>query len=133
MSARTSRNISYWIATVLVSVGTFAGGVFDIAHPAEVLAELGHLGYPAYFAPLLGTWKVLGALALIAPGLPRVKEWAYAGIFFDLTAAAISHAASGDPAGTVITPLVGAAVLVVSWALRPTSRKLAPGAVLANA
>ena len=59
---------------------------------------MSHLGYPAYFAVLLGVWKVLGGLAILAPRLPRLKEWAYAGMFFDLSGAAISHGSVGDTA-----------------------------------
>jgi hypothetical protein len=84
-----------------------------------------HLGYPDYFATVLGLWKVAGAVAILAPGLPLLKEWAYAGIVFDLTGAAASHAFSGDDAGKVITPIVLVGVAVASWLLRPESRRLA--------
>jgi DoxX-like family len=83
-----------------------------------------HLGYPLYFATLLGVWKLLGAIVITAPGLPRVKEWAYAGFCFDLTAAAMSHAAVGDATGDIVAPLVFLALVVASWALRPESRRL---------
>lgn len=75
-------------------------------------------------------WKILGACAILAPGLPRLKEWAYAGMFFDLTGAAVAHAIVGDSdawmgnAGHVIAPLVIVTLVVVSWALRPESRTL---------
>jgi hypothetical protein len=59
------------------------------------------------------------------PGFGRVKEWAYAGMVFDLTGASASHAASGDPVGNVVTPLVILAVVVASYLLRPESRTLA--------
>jgi hypothetical protein len=80
------------------------------------------LGYPPYLLIILGGWKLLSAPALLAPGLPRLKEWAYAGIFFDLTGAAASHAFSGDPTGKVATPLVLLLTAATSWALRPASR-----------
>jgi hypothetical protein len=57
-----------------------------------------HLGYPLYFVTILGFWKVLGAMALLAPRFPRLKEWAYAGTFFEMTGAAASHAMSGNAA-----------------------------------
>jgi hypothetical protein len=85
---------------------------------------LAHLGYPAYFATILGTWVLLGAAAIVTPDLPRVKEWAYAGMFFTLTGAALSHAASGDPSGKVLLPMVVLGAVVVSWALRPARRTL---------
>ena len=119
-----TRTIAYWIATGLVALAFLAGGAVDLSRSPQVVEGMTHLGYPAYFATILGAWKVLGGAALLAPGLPRVKEWAYAGILFDLTGAAFSHAASGDPTGKVITPLVLAALAAASWALRPEARKL---------
>ena len=81
-----------------------------------------------YFASILGFWKLAGAIAIVAPGVPRVKEWAYAGFFFNLTAAAASRAAVGDSAADVIAPLVYLALVMGSWALRPASRTLAAAA-----
>jgi hypothetical protein len=86
---------------------------------------MAHLGYPAYFATILGIWKLLGAIVVLVPGFGRVKEWAYAGMVFDLTGASASHAISGDPAGNVLTPLVILAIVVASYLLRPESRKFA--------
>jgi uncharacterized membrane protein YphA (DoxX/SURF4 family) len=123
MSDKT-KTIGYWIATGLVGLAFLAGGAGDLSQSPQVVEGMTHLGYPGYFATILGAWKVLGAAALFAPGLPRLKEWAYAGIVFDLTGAAFSHAASGDPAGKVITPLVLLALAAASWALRPEGRKL---------
>jgi uncharacterized membrane protein YphA (DoxX/SURF4 family) len=91
------------------------------------MSTLQHLGYPLYFATLAGAWKILGALAIVAPGLPRLKEWAYAGFFFELTAAAFSHASVGDSAADIIAPLGFLALVAASWALRPASRRLASG------
>ena len=101
------------------------GGVLELQRGPEVVATLNHLGYPAYFAAILGTWKLLGAIAIAAPGLPRVKEWAYAGFVFDLTSAAVSRAAVGDGAADIIAPLVFLVLVLASWALRPASRRLA--------
>ncbi|TKD11793.1 DoxX family protein [Polyangium fumosum] len=119
-----ARTIGYWVATGLLGFAFAAGGLGDLSRSPQVMEGMAHLGYPAYFATILGAWKVLGAVALLVPRFPRLKEWAYAGIIFDLTGAAASHAASGDPAGKVITPLVLVAIAAASWALRPASRKL---------
>jgi uncharacterized membrane protein YphA (DoxX/SURF4 family) len=89
-----------------------------------MLAGMTHLGYPPYFMTILGVWKILGGIAVLLPRTPRLKEWAYAGMIFDLTGAAFSHAASGDPAGKVIAPLVLAGLVAASWALRPEGRVL---------
>ncbi len=88
------------------------------------MATLGQLGYPPYLLNILGFWKVLGAVAVLVPGLPRLKEWAYAGFFFDLTGAAASHTFAGDDAGKVLAPLFFLALVAASWALRPASRRL---------
>ena len=92
-----------------------------------MLKTLAHLGYPAYFSTILGAWKLLGAIAIVAPRYPRLKEWAYAGFFFDLTAAAISHAFVGDGVGDILAPLGFLALVAASWALRPASRRLGVG------
>jgi uncharacterized membrane protein YphA (DoxX/SURF4 family) len=127
MNART---VGYWLTTGLAALAFAFGGFADLGRSPDVTAGMAHLGYPAYLATLLGIWKVLGAIAVLAPRLPRLKEWAYAGMMFDLTGAAFSHANSGDPAGRILTPLVVLAFVAASWALRPGSRVLghaAPG------
>jgi hypothetical protein len=119
-----TRTIGYWTTTGLLAFAFAAGGAFDVSGAPAVTATIAHLGYPAFFGALLGTWKLLGAAAVLAPRMPRVKEWAYAGMFFDLSSAAISHAAAGDDVGKVITPIVLLGLVVASWALRPESRML---------
>jgi len=121
----TIKTIAYWVTTVFGPASFVIGGVLNLSQSDQVVATMNHLGYPVYFASVLGAWKLLGALAIAAPGLPRVKEWAYAGFFFDLTAAAIARAAVGDAAADIIAPLVFLALVLASWALRPASRKLA--------
>lgn len=119
------KNIGYWASTGLVALAIGMGGVMDLMAPPELAAGMAHLGYPAYFLIILGLWKVAGAAAILVPRVPLLKEWAYAGIAFDLTGAAASHAFSGDGPGEVITPLVILALAATSWALRPASRRLA--------
>jgi hypothetical protein len=128
-----AKGIGYWTATTLIALETLAGGVADLGrgagmnvvggtHVAEIVTGL---GYPEYLLTLLGLWKIPGALVLLAPRAPRLKEWAYAGIVFELTGAAGSHLAHRDRARQVITPLVLAGLALTSWALRPPSRTLA--------
>ncbi|HWO08931.1 MAG TPA: DoxX family protein [Polyangiaceae bacterium] len=119
-----ARKLGYWVATGLVALAFGMGGVMDALRSPEVLAGMAHLGYPAHFALLLGVWKILGAVAVAVPGFARVKEWAYAGMFIDLTGAAVAHASAGDPAGNVLTPLLILAVVAASYLLRPESRRL---------
>ena len=119
-----TQNVLYWSSTGLAALAFAAGGLFDLSGAPAVVSTMAQLGYPAYVATLLGAWKVLGAIAILVPRGARIKEWAYAGMFFDLTGAAVSHLASGDPAGKVITPLVILGFVMASWALRPAGRNV---------
>jgi len=112
---------TYWATTGLAALALAATGLADLLRVPAIMDSLAHLGYPTYFTTILGAWELLGAAAIVAPALPQVKEWAYAGIFFALTGAALSHAASGDPAGKVLAPLVLLGVVGVSWRFRPRS------------
>jgi hypothetical protein len=120
-----ARNIGYWITTALVATTLVAGGLSDLGGAQPVVETMAHLGYPAYVAGILGVWKLLGAIAILAPGAGRVKEWAYAGIVFDLSGAIVSHASVGDSIAQYAAPIVLLALAVTSWALRPASRRLA--------
>ncbi len=126
MNSARIRTIAFWTATIFGPTSFVIGGVLGLTQSEQMRTGLQHLGYPMYFAAILGAWKLLGAIAITVPGLPRVKEWAYAGFFFDLTAAAASHLAVGDRAGDVMAPLVYLALVMTSWALRPDSRRVAP-------
>lgn len=114
----------HWIATLWVVVTNLWAGPTDILHAPPLFDDLLRLGYPAYFSTLFGLWKVLGAIALVVPGYPLVKEWAYAGFFIDFSAAIVSYAAVGDGFVSFIAPIVSMAALIVSWHLRPQSRRL---------
>jgi uncharacterized membrane protein YphA (DoxX/SURF4 family) len=119
-----SRSLTYGVATALV-VLVFAGsGLANLVGAEHVVHDMAKLGYPRYFCIVLGTWKMLGAFAVAVPRLPRVKEWAYAGMIFDLTGAAASRAASGDGAAAVVIPLGIALIVATSWWLRPLDRVL---------
>ncbi|MEM7138021.1 MAG: DoxX family protein [Myxococcota bacterium] len=113
------KKIGFWLTTVVVALVMIAGGAADFLLIDEVKAGMDHLGYPYYFARLLGTWKVLGGAAILAPGLSKLKEWAYAGIFFDLSGAFVSHASVGDGIDNLAPPLVLIVLLVASYTLRP--------------
>jgi uncharacterized membrane protein YphA (DoxX/SURF4 family) len=118
------RKIGYWTATALVVFGVASGGAAELARRPENVEGLVRLGYPVYLATLLGAWKLLGAVVLVVPRLPRLKEWAYAGIVFNMTGAAFSHAAAHDETWHVVVTLVFAGLALASWALRPASRTL---------
>lgn len=121
---RKTTSIIYWITTALVVFAMATGGVAQLIRVPANVEGMAHLGYPIYVTTILGVWKLLGSIALVAPRLPRLKEWAYAGIVFDLTGAVVSHLASGDGIGHWISPAILAALAMVSWALRPASRVL---------
>src|SRR5262245_36534401 len=124
MSRKSFKNVAFWVTTIFGPASFVVGGVLSLTHASQVTDTLSHLGYPAYFAWILGTGKLLGALAIVAPGLPRLKEWAYAGFFFDLTSAAFSNAAVGGGVADIVAPLGFLALVLASWWLRPNSRKL---------
>ena len=123
--------IGYWVTTAAIVLEALAGGVTDLIHgPAllfagdPVVSVLRQLGYPVYLLTILGVWKLLGAIALLAPRFPRLKEWAYAGTFLVYVGAAASWAARGGGMGDLIPPLALAVLTLASWALRPPGRTL---------
>jgi hypothetical protein len=119
-----ARSAGYWLATAVVAGELGLGGVWDIARIPFVRDLAVHLGYPSYFLVLLGSWKVLGAVALLMPRRALLKEWAYAGAFFIYTGAIVSHLTRGYDRGEVGLLAALTAATVLSWALRPASRRL---------
>jgi len=101
-----------------------SGGAAELARVPGNVQGLAQLGYPVYFATIIGFWKVLGAIGILAPRFPRLKEWAYAGIFFNMTGAAATGVFTHSATWHVIVDVVLAALTVASWALRPPSRRL---------
>ncbi len=125
MTRERVKTAAYWVTTIFGPASFVVGGVLHLRLTPHVVETLHHLGYPTYFAYILGLGNLLGAIVTAVPGLPRLKEWAYAGFFFNLTAAAFSRAAAGDGASDIIAPLFFLALVLASWALRPASRRLA--------
>lgn len=119
--------IAYWTATILLAAAVMLSGIGQLMQYGGNVELVTKLGYPLYVLTILGIWKVLGAIALVVPGFPRLKEWVHAGIFFLMTGAALSHAFAddyGDGGLNIILPLSYAALNIAAWALRPKSRKL---------
>ena len=114
---------AYWLATAVVVGELGLGGLWDITRLPSVRELVTNLGYPSYFLVLLGTWKVLGAGALLVPRRALLKEWAYAGAFFTYSGAVVSHLTTGYDLGEVPLAVTMAALTVLSWALRPASRR----------
>ncbi len=126
-----AKRIIYWVTTTLIALETLAGGLVDLAHGRTnvfsgplVVDVVTKLGYPIYVLAILGIWKLAGAIVLLVPRLPRLKEWAYAGIIFELTGAVASWLFIGDKTGQFIAPFILAVLAITSWALRPPDRTL---------
>jgi uncharacterized membrane protein YphA (DoxX/SURF4 family) len=121
----TKRNkIIYWIATIWLALGMTSTGVVQLIKMKEVVENTAHLGYPAYFLTIIGVWKLLGVIVILIPKFPLFKEWAYAGFFFLLSGAIISHLASGDEAKELFGPILLFILTIISWYFRPSDRKL---------
>src|SRR6266436_6325656 len=113
--------IFYWISTLLVVAVMTISGVMAVTHAAPMMKALAHLGYPAYFANLLGVAKLSGVCVLLAPGCVKLKEWAYAGFGITIISAAYSHLLSGDGL-MALDPLFFFAMLTVSYSTRRAGR-----------
>jgi len=118
------KSISYWFVTAMVAFFIGSGGAAELARVLGTVQGLVQLGYPVYFATIIGFWKLLGAIAILLPRFPRLKEWAYAGIFFNMTGAAATGLFTHSATWHVIVDLVLTALTIASWALRPPSRRL---------
>jgi DoxX-like family len=121
------RPVAYWSITVALAWELAFGGYSDLARLEYVRAIVSRLGYPLYLLTILAVWKLLAAVVLLVPRLSLPKEWAYAGCFFVFTGAAASHLAARSRFVDGLGPLIGAAVTVASWALRPASRRSTRG------
>lgn len=120
-----AKKIVFWIATVWLSLGMMSSAIVQLMRIPEGVEGVTHLGYPVYLLTILGIWKIFGVVAILAPKFPLVKEWAYAGFFFVTTGAFISHITMGDPFSEIFPSVLLMILTVVSWYLRPESRKLA--------
>lgn len=116
--------IIYWITTIFLSVGMTAGGIQQTFQIGGYNAIVTGLGYPLYLLTILGIWKILGVIALLVPRLPLLKEWAYAGFFFAMSGAFISHLAVGQSFAEAVPSLILLVVTVLSWYFRPNDRKV---------
>lgn len=123
--------IIYWISTIWLCLGMAATGIqqlMKVQSPGAVsppgVEGIVHLGYPVYFLTILGVWKLLGVIAMLVPKFPLLKEWTYAGFFFIMSGAIVSHLAVGDPVRELFPATLLLVLIVVSWFTRPADRKL---------
>lgn len=118
-----TRSVAYWLFTVFVVFELAAGALWDLLRIEYVRVALTQLGYPLYLLIILGVWRIPGAIVLLVPRFPRLKEWAYAGAFFNYTGAAASHLLA-DHTTQWRGPLIFSIFTLVSWLLRPASRRM---------
>ena len=127
MPAGRAGKITYWIATLWLSLGMISTGLGQLLKAKEGqggVDMINHLGYPVYVLTLIGVWKMLGVFAVLIPKYPLIKEWAYAGFFFVMSGAIYSHIASGDPIYKIFPALLLLILTLLSWYFRPANRKI---------
>ncbi len=119
-----SFRIVYWAATAIFSLVLTAGGAANVLGVEEQAQALRRLGFPAHLMLFLGAAKLFAVGAVLAPGLPLLKEWAYAGLCFLLMGAAYAHVRAGDPLETVMLPVFVWIAGAYSYWARPPDRRL---------
>ena len=129
MKTKTNK-IIYWVSTLWLSLGMTSTGIVQLLQIEEEVQSILGLGYPAYLLTILGVWKILGVVVILVPGIALLKEWAYAGFFFAMSGAIVSHIMAGNPTSEIFPPLLLLALTTVSWYFRPPQRKVCT--VLAN-
>ena len=116
--------IIYWVSTIWLALGMTSGGIVQIMQIKEETEMMSRLGYPLYFLTILGVWKILGVVAILIPKFPLVKEWAYAGFFFTMSGAFVSHIFVGDGFTDIFPSVLLLILILVSWYFRLADRKL---------
>lgn len=116
--------IIYWVITIFLSSGMTAGGIQQMLQIGGYNEIVARLGYPLYLLSILGVWKILGVVAILIPKFLLLKEWAYAGFFFAMSGAFISHLVVGEPFTEAMPSLTLLAATVLSWYFRPAERKI---------
>jgi len=119
------KGLGYWGATLLFAGVMLLSAVMYLSGAPQIREGFAHLGYPQYLLVILGTAKLLGAIALVQNRMPTLREWAYAGFTFDLLGASASHIFTGDPVGTTLLPAAFLVPLAVSYGLRPDTHPVA--------
>ena len=124
-----ARTIPYWGATGLVTMVALSAAFFYLTTAPEAVENFRHVGYPQQLRVLLGIAKLAGAIVLLLPRLPMLKEWAYAGFTFMWIAATVAHYLAGDkPLFLLPVALIGA--LAVSYVTRPATRRVSARAMM---
>jgi DoxX-like protein len=119
-----TKKIIYWIATSWLALGMVSTGLVQLMQIDKEAQMFVRLGYPLYLLTILGVSKILGVVAVLIPKNPLLKEWAYAGFFFTMAGAIISHIAVSDEAKEFIGPVLLLILTFLSWYYRPADRKI---------
>jgi hypothetical protein len=128
MMSLTKRNkIIYWISTIWLALGMLSSAIVQLFKVKAEVDFIIDMGYPVYFLTILGVWKMLGVVAVLIPKFPLLKEWAYAGFFFAMSGAVVSHIALGHSVNEIFPPFLLLILTVVSWYFRPADRKIISG------
>ena len=117
MNNKKGTKIAYWIITILMILIMLFSAVSSFIENPQGVALMQHLGYPMNVLRLLAVAKILGVIAILVPGFPRLKEWAYAGFTFDLIGALHAGLAAGDPLMQWSFVIVGIALILASYFL----------------
>ena len=118
------KRIVYWFFTLWMSLGMVSTAIVQLMKNKDELANFTNLGYPAYLMTIIGVWKLLGVIAILIPKRLLLKEWAYAGFFFVMSGAVISHLIVGDIAGRTFPAVLLLVLVIISWYSRPANRKI---------
>ena len=123
-----THRIIYWISTLWLALGMTSTGIVQLLKAEDEIVRMRHLEFPLYSLTILGVWKILGVVAILVPRFRLIKEWAYAGFFFNMTGALFAHVAQKDNITEMFPAMLLLALTIVSWYFRPLDRKF----VLAN-
>ncbi|MDV7696042.1 DoxX family protein [Chryseobacterium soli] len=121
---RKRNTVIYWIFTAWLSLGMLSTATVQLLKNKDEVENFTHLGYPLYLMTLIGIWKILGVIAVLIPKRPLLKEWAYAGFFFVISGAIISHIASDHNFSKIFASLLLLVLTIISWYFRPAERKM---------
>ena len=116
--------IIYWTVTIFLAIAMTAGGIQQMLQIGGYNEIVTNLGYPLYLLSIIGMWKILGVITILVPNFPVLKEWAYAGFFFAMSGAAISHMAVGQSFTEAMPSLFLVLIIFLSWYFRPVDRKI---------
>ena len=112
----------YWVATAWLCLGMVSTGIVQTIKLEQEVAMMTHLGYPVYLLTMLGICKILGVIAILIPKYPILKEWAYAGFFFNMTGAIISHIFLSDSIDKILPSLLLLLLTMLSWYFKPSNK-----------